>query len=182
MAHTDHDSRGDGSLMGQGTGSVDDTKYVGQSDHEDRDVRVRNLALVGLSLVGTVALLSVLLAFVLNGLKPEERPDDLSQGPLQGVEITRQYPAPPAPRLQTNEYQDLATLDSQWNEILESYGYMNRQQQTVHIPIDRAMDILANERKLPARQGPEAQSILQEGFYEPEAADWTSGQNVQSGR
>src|SRR5262249_51448205 len=58
---------------------------------------------------------------------------------------------PPEPRLQTNPRQDLSDLRSQEDQILGSYGWVDKNAGTVRIPIDQAMK-LALERGLPARQ------------------------------
>jgi len=45
----------------------------------------------------------------------------------------------PGPRLQTEPAQDLAALRRLEEQRLSSYGWIDRQQKTVHIPIDRAI-------------------------------------------
>jgi hypothetical protein len=60
---------------------------------------------------------------------------------------------PPAPRLQAHPQQDLQqTLDGQ-GQILNSYGWVDERSGRVRIPIDRAMDLLA-QQGLPVRGQP----------------------------
>ncbi len=60
--------------------------------------------------------------------------------------------APPEPRIQYAPRMDLQTLRAQEDAILHTYGWVDRSSGTVRIPIDRAMDIIA-QRGLPARSG-----------------------------
>ncbi len=55
---------------------------------------------------------------------------------------------PPEPRLQTNPREDLRDLRAQEDAILNSYGWVDRAAGSVHIPIDRAMEIVL-ERGIP---------------------------------
>jgi hypothetical protein len=57
---------------------------------------------------------------------------------------------PPAPRLQTNPASDLQQLLQADNAKLDSYGWVDRSAGVIRIPIERAMDLVA-ERGLPAR-------------------------------
>lgn len=56
-----------------------------------------------------------------------------------------------APRLQTDAPHDLATLRRAEDERLSSYGWIDREQRTVHLPIERAMSRI-EERGLPGWQ------------------------------
>jgi len=57
---------------------------------------------------------------------------------------------PPAPRLQISPIQDLQTIQAAEAEILSGYGWVDRANGVVRIPISRALDLLI-ERGLPAR-------------------------------
>jgi hypothetical protein len=57
---------------------------------------------------------------------------------------------PPMPRLQTQPFKDIYLLKQGQNERLESYGWADKPNNVVHIPIARAME-LTLERGLPAR-------------------------------
>ncbi|HJT81725.1 MAG TPA: hypothetical protein VJ719_11040 [Chthoniobacterales bacterium] len=56
----------------------------------------------------------------------------------------------PEPQLQINPQQDLAKFESDQNALLNSYGWVNREQGVIRIPIERAMDLIV-ERGLPTR-------------------------------
>lgn len=57
---------------------------------------------------------------------------------------------PPAPRLQTQPFKDVYQLKTEQRGVLTSYGWVDRANGVVHIPIDRAME-LTLQRGLPAR-------------------------------
>jgi hypothetical protein len=57
---------------------------------------------------------------------------------------------PPAPRLQTQPFKDVYLLKQGQNERLNSYGWTDKANGFVHIPIERAMEI-TRELHTPAR-------------------------------
>ncbi len=59
-------------------------------------------------------------------------------------------PAPPEPRLQPDPVAENDQMRETEAQRLHSYGWVDRQAGTAHIPIDRAMDLLA-QRGIPAR-------------------------------
>ena len=59
----------------------------------------------------------------------------------------------PSPRLQVDPADDLAALRRAEDERLSSYGWIDRDRTTLHIPIDRAMALTA-QRGLPGWQKP----------------------------
>jgi hypothetical protein len=58
---------------------------------------------------------------------------------------------PPEPRLQVHPAADLSRMRESQEEILNSYGWVDKTNGTVRVPIDRAMDLLL-KRGLPVRQ------------------------------
>jgi hypothetical protein len=58
---------------------------------------------------------------------------------------------PPAPRLQTNSAREFAEVRAQEEAELHSYGWVDRPNGVIHIPIDAAIQI-ALERGLPVRK------------------------------
>jgi len=57
---------------------------------------------------------------------------------------------PPTPRLQVEPAADLNQMRQTQEEMLNSYGWVDKTAGTVRVPIDRAMDMLI-EQKLPVR-------------------------------
>ena len=78
-----------------------------------------------------------------------ERTQPLGQ-PASPFENTRTLP--PNPRLQVQPAVDLKSYCEAQQQELNSYGWMDRHNGAVRIPVDRAIDIVL-ERGLPARQG-----------------------------
>ena len=57
---------------------------------------------------------------------------------------------PPAPRLQANPRLELQEMRAEENAVLQSYGWVDRDQGVARMPIDEAMKIVV-QRGLPAR-------------------------------
>ena len=115
--------------------------------HEHSDVNIRAILGFGAALIVTAAVVHLLI-FVLfryfdsrEGVKmPAEYPLAASQGQRQ----------PPEPRLQTDPRQDLIDFRATEEDVLGSYGWVDKNAGVVRIPIDAAMK-LTLERGLPAR-------------------------------
>lgn len=58
---------------------------------------------------------------------------------------------PPLPRLQVHPVEDLDLVRAQQGSALESYGWVDRSQGIVHIPIERAMELILERGGLPVR-------------------------------
>ena len=64
---------------------------------------------------------------------------------------------PPEPRLQSTPVKDLAAIRAEEDAVLNGYAWVDKEKGVVRIPVDRAIDLLA-QRGLPARQSTGAQS------------------------
>ena len=73
----------------------------------------------------------------------------------------------PTPQLETNERSELNGARLKEEQTLATYDYIDQNAGIVRIPIDRAMDLIA-ERGLPTR--PQATTTTQQPKAEPEAA------------
>jgi hypothetical protein len=67
----------------------------------------------------------------------------------------------PAPQLEINERTELNDVRLREENILSTYGWVDQNAGTVHIPIDRAMDLLA-QRGLPVRQQQQGDTTQQQ--------------------
>jgi|WetSurMetagenome_2_1015567.scaffolds.fasta_scaffold305388_2 hypothetical protein len=115
--------------------------------HETRDISTRVVVVFGVSLVVGAILVhfAVWLLYVL-------------YGNMQSKAYPRQYPLaqvgppplPPAPRLQTQPREDLKNMRAEEERYLGTYGWADSARGAVHIPIDRAMELLL-QQGLPAR-------------------------------
>jgi len=61
---------------------------------------------------------------------------------------------PPSPRLQVHPHQELVDYCQDQQKVVDSYGWVNQETGVVHIPIDRAMDLIL-QKGLPARPASE---------------------------
>jgi hypothetical protein len=122
--------------------------------HETSDVHVRTVLWFGLVVaVGTVAV-AVLLLFLLRHYRAEASRRDPQLSPLAGAPFE-----PAGPQLQHTPIADYEQFRDRQEEHLHSYGWVNREQGIVRMPIERAMEI-ALERGLPSPRGsfaPEAE-------------------------
>ena len=127
----------------------DNPEHLAHPDvrHEESDVNIRAILGFGAGLI-VVAAVVHLLIYVLfgyfNGREGVQSPADYPLAAAQG------HREPPEPRLQTNPRQDLADLRAKEDELLASYGWVDRNAGVVRIPIDAAMR-LTLERGLPSR-------------------------------
>jgi hypothetical protein len=106
-----------------------------------------NLRAVTWTTIGLVVLVIAVLVTV-GGLFSFFKHQNASANPQ--TEITTSGRLPPAPRLQTNPASDLQQFLEVENAKLNSYGWIDKGAGVIRIPIDRAMDLLA-QRGLPVR-------------------------------
>jgi hypothetical protein len=114
-----------------------------QAGHETTDVSIRPIVkflvalTVGLIVVGVV--LGLLFGFLSH-----------KQGAVPSV-VSGPRELPPQPRLQTVPAADLQQLRSRENEALNGYAWVDQKAGLVRIPIDRAIDLIA-QQGLPYRR------------------------------
>jgi hypothetical protein len=118
--------------------------HPGDEGHEKRDIDVRKVAIYGVGVL--LALCLTGLAVTLLVFKEAARENE---GAMPSpVYETRQ--TPPEPRLQAYPALDLKKLREYEESRLHSYGWVDRSNGVVRMPIDRAMEIVL-EKGLPAR-------------------------------
>lgn len=113
--------------------------------HEVHDIQLRPILLFGLSLVIAAVVIHLALWWLMRvwterPLTPSFQlpPAAVTPGPMQGPAL---HPLPAS---------ELDQLLSEQAQRTETYGWIDRQGGVVHIPIERAMQLLV-ERGLPAR-------------------------------
>jgi hypothetical protein len=122
-----------------------ETKPAGApgAGHELSDLSPRAIAIFGIALAATVIFCLILAVWIFNYLAGREARQDVAPSPLAKRE------APAEPLLQVAAPKDLEGMRAAEEKILSSYDWVNRQAGTVRIPIQRAMQLLA-ERGIPA--------------------------------
>ena len=123
------------------------TEYGRTGGHETRDVSIRPIARAAVGLGVGVILTVVLMQVLINFFASRESHESAPASPLAGAYGLK---APPEPRLQTAPLDDLVALRAAEDATLHSYAWVDRDAGVARIPIERAIDLLA-ERGLPAR-------------------------------
>jgi len=108
--------------------------------YEPSDADPRLLA----ALAAGTAVFLVLVPYILSLIYPVTTHSGIGIGRIRDI---------PSPRLQVDPADDLAALRRAEEERLSSYGWIDRDRTTLHIPIDRAMALTA-QRGLPGWQKP----------------------------
>jgi len=114
--------------------------------HEERDVNAWAIGKFAIGLVVLCGLTLLLLAGLFKYFKGQEA---ANQPPPSEISIDTSR-LPPEPRLETTPIQDLEAMRAAEDLALSSYGWVDQKASVVRIPIDRAIDLLA-QRGLPAR-------------------------------
>ena len=112
--------------------------------HEKSDASPGSVAGFELALLLLCAIAMALMAGLFYYLTKREAVADTSRSPLSTERV-----APPAPNLQISPTADLEQLGAEEETRLHTYGWVDQKQQIVRIPVEKAMDIVA-ERGLPA--------------------------------
>jgi len=114
--------------------------------HENHDREVGAIVEVAIGVI----LLTAASIFVLIALLPhwEIRVSANQSSPAGSAIDARKLP--PEPRLQDNAVQDLQRMRTAEDLTLSGYGWVDQKKGVVRIPIDRAIDLLA-QRGLPVR-------------------------------
>jgi len=107
--------------------------------HEPTDVGVRGVLVAGVLLVVGAILAQLVVGMQFFALRGREAP------PVTAVAAAPE--GPPEPRLQTTPAEDLAHARAEEETILDGYGWEDRAAGVVHIPIARAMELVAGEAK-----------------------------------
>ena len=119
-----------------------------ESHHEESDVDFRAIITFGGGLLAVAVLVYVLISGIFRFFDSREGVKVAAEYPLAAAQGHRE---PPEPRLQTDPRQDMADLRAKEDDLLGSYGWVDKNAGVVRIPIDAAMK-LTLERGLPARQ------------------------------
>ncbi len=112
--------------------------------HEERDTNIRALVWFALSLIAAIIVVLLLVKWLFYAFPKPQAEISATSLSLPG----RAEELPPEPRLQVNAPEDLKKLHEQEDSFLSSYGWVDKQNGAVRIPIDRAIDLLT-QRGLP---------------------------------
>jgi hypothetical protein len=116
--------------------------------HEESDVDIRGIFGFAAGLLIVAVFVYLFIFGLFKYFDARENVKDIAQYPLAAGQENR---TPPEPRLQTDPRQDLADLRAKEDDLLGSYGWVDKNAEVVRLPIEQAMK-LTLERGLPARQ------------------------------
>lgn len=115
--------------------------------YERTDASPRGLVYFALFIAAILAVTAIALIWLFKHYEKTENPGSAVAAPFTGVE-----PLPPPPRIQSNPGADMQSYFQSQQNLLNSYGWIDRQNGIVRLPIDRAMELIL-ERGLPTRVG-----------------------------
>jgi hypothetical protein len=110
--------------------------------HETREVNIKLILLSTLGMVILVLVVCFVTVGIFNYLSSTQAQ------PERANELSRPMELPRAPRVQEHPWEEYKVLHANEARVLNSYGWVNEADGTVRIPIDRAIDLIA-ERGLP---------------------------------
>ena len=117
---------------------------------EIRDIKARTIYWYLFALAVSVVLSYGICVFVLRLTTRIATQSDTPPPPVR-QEMKDYQSMPPEPRLQTNPRDDLRDLRMHEDQVLTSYGWVDKNAGVVRIPIDEAMKIVVKQG-LPVRQ------------------------------
>jgi hypothetical protein len=122
----------------------------GTPGHEQSDAHPRPIAAFEVGLLIWIVISGVLMAGLFYYFTGRETKRDTGGSPLAEART-----AAPGPRLQTTPSDEVEQQRASDEERLNSYAWVSEEQGVARIPIERAMDIVA-ERGLPTREDAKA--------------------------
>ncbi|HTP87705.1 MAG TPA: hypothetical protein VMJ34_12170 [Bryobacteraceae bacterium] len=120
--------------------------HNGAGGHEHRDTDARIIVYSALGLVVAMVLVCLFVVALFKGMQ-QVIPADRSASRL-----VNPTPLPPAPRLQEHPAIEYRELRRREDDALNHYGWVDQKAGVVRIPIDKAIDIMA-QRGFPTRSG-----------------------------
>jgi hypothetical protein len=115
--------------------------------YERSDVQSARVVRTGVGILAVVAVFFALM-WMLEGVLLQSEKD--AQAPRHPLASTLSRTEPPLPRLQPDPRADLLAFRAKEDAVLHTYGWVDKSRGIVRVPIERAMEILA-QRGLPSR-------------------------------
>ena len=117
--------------------------------HETKDASVRGIVYTGVGL----AVGSLLVYLLVYGIFQYLAEHPLTVAPPNPMAETDTQHFPPAPRIEEHPAIELKDLHTQEDQILNTYGWTDKQSGVVRIPLDRALELQV-QRGFPERKEP----------------------------
>jgi hypothetical protein len=136
-----------------------DKEVIELLGHETTDAETGPVVRFAVSLLVLTLCIAALVIGFYKYLESRERREKAATDPM--AETIRR-PLPPRPRLQTYPFQDVTQLRGGDARLLERYAWVDKNGGVVRIPIERAIEVLA-ERGLPHRAAAPGTTPVPEG-------------------
>ena len=124
---------------------------VGNPDvhHEESDVNIRGVMGFAAALIVVAIVIHLAVWLLFRFFDARETRRQVIDYPLA---VQQENRVPPEPRLQTNPREDLQELRAAEQEVLTTYGWVDKNAGIVRIPIEEAIK-LTLQKGLPSRSG-----------------------------
>ena len=143
--------------------------------HETSDVHIGGIVATGVGLLVTLAVVFAAVSWLQTRFTGRALP----LAPPAARATPAAPPLPPDPRLEAVAGQELHELRAAQERLLHGYDWIDRPAGIARIPIERAIDLLA-ERGLPARPDSEGDAFRDRGLGTP--SDPSSGRTAEAAR
>ena len=118
-----------------------------------RDVNIRGVLAFAFWLAVALVAAGGAMFALLRALEKKERAQDRKLPPMIAASLAR---TPPEPRLEPYPLAPRAKLHAEEEEVLTTYGWVDKDRGVARVPIDRAMELLVRRGLPPARPMPAA--------------------------
>jgi hypothetical protein len=122
-----------------------------------RDVSIRGVLLFAFWLAVGLITSGVAMLLLFRALEKKNLAEDRKLPPMIAASLAR---TPPEPRLEAYPLAPRQVLRAQEDEVLTSYGWVDKDRGIARIPIDRAMELLVERGLPPAKPMPAAAPAL----------------------
>jgi hypothetical protein len=134
----------------EGHAEIPTTRY------ERRDVNARGIVLVGVAMIVCAVVIHLVAWWVFDYLQARDKARKQSPFPLAATEPKKPTPEPRLEQVNrmAGKVEDARPLYAAERKRLETYGRVPDEKGVIRIPIQRAMELIVEEKRLPAREEP----------------------------
>ena len=126
-----------------------------KAGHELSDTNTKRITWFGIALVlGAIATHLGLFALFSEWRHSFHSDSNYNKSKTTAPQLLLRQGPPPQPRLQVNPAKDLHAYFEREKQFLSSYGWVDRKEKVVRIPIERAMELLLERPRALSRQIP----------------------------
>jgi hypothetical protein len=108
----------------------------------DREVNLRGVLWAGAILVTVALVVHLLIWWLLRGFETYDEKRDVRLTPIE-AELRPQEQPPPEPRLEVSPRQNLEELRQEEDALIRGAAWVNPQQGVVRVPLDVALEVIA---------------------------------------